>query len=318
MKNGNIFPKTDKKFMDYQKILEDITAETAALQGKGKVADYIPELAKISPDHFGMALRFLDGNHYETGDSKTKFSIQSIAKVFSLSLAIGMLGESIFQRVGVEPSGTSFNSLLQLDHEQGIPRNPFINAGALVIVDILLSVLKNPKQEILQYVRKLANNPDIHFNPAVAASEKAEGYRNTATANLLKSLGNLNNTVEEVLDLYFHLCSIEMSCNTLSETFLVYANHGRLPGTNEQILTKSQSKRLNALMQTCGFYDEAGEFSFTVGLPGKSGVGGGIVAVFPEKFSLSVWSPGLNKKGNSLRGMKALELFTTKSGLSVF
>jgi glutaminase len=208
--------------------------------------------------------------------------------------------------------------LLQLDYEQGIPRNPFINAGALVIADILVSELTHPKQALLDFVRKLSANPEIGFNPAVAASEKLQGYRNTALANLLKSHGNLHNEVEEVLDFYFHLCSIEMSCNELSRTFLVFANHGKLPGTKEEILSTSQAKRLNALMQTCGFYDEAGEFSFTVGLPGKSGVGGGIVAIHPEKYSISVWSPELNKKGNSVRGMKALELFTTKSGLSVF
>ena len=304
--------------MDYPAILEEIVKETAPLQGKGKVADYIPELAKISPKHFGISLRFLHGSHFETGDSATRFSIQSIAKVFSLSMAIGLLGETIFSRVGVEPSGTSFNSLLQLDYERGIPRNPFINAGALVIADILVSELASPKEELLQYVQKLSGQPDIRFNPIVAASEKAEGYRNTAMANLQKSHGNLHNDTETVLDFYFHLCSIEMSCEELSQTFLVFANHGKIPATGEQVLTKSQAKRLNALMQTCGFYDEAGEFSFTVGLPGKSGVGGGIVAVHPEKFSLSVWSPALNKKGNSLRGMKALELFTTKSGLSVF
>ena len=304
--------------MDYQKILESIAIETGSLQKKGKVANYIPELSKINPNHFGISLRFIKGDLFQVGDSDIKFSIQSIAKVFSLSMAIGLFGESIFQRVGVEPSGTAFNSLLLLDYEEGIPRNPFINAGALVIVDILLSELKHPKQELIEYIRKLTGNRDINFNDSVALSEKSEGYHNAAMTNLLKSHGNLHNDVEEVLDYYFHLCSIEMSCNELSKAFLVYVNHGRLPETNEQILTKSQAKRLNALMQTCGFYDESGEFSFTVGLPGKSGVGGGIVAVHPEKFSISVWSPALNKKGNSLRGMKALELFTTKSDLSVF
>ena len=304
--------------MNYQKILEEIVVETAGLQQKGKVAGYIPELAKVNPDHFGISLHLLNGNHFQVGDAGIRFSIQSIAKVFSLSMAIDLLGERIFQRVGVEPSGTAFNSLLQLDYEQGIPRNPFINAGALVIADMLISELERPKQELLDFVRKLAVHPEIDFNPEVAASEKSEGYRNAALANLLKSHGNLHNDVDTVLDFYFHLCSIEMSCNELSQTFLVFANHGRLPGSKEQILTKSQAKRLNALMQTCGFYDEAGEFSFTVGLPGKSGVGGGIVAVYPEKFSISVWSPELNNKGNSVRGMKALELFTTKSELSVF
>ncbi len=304
--------------MDYQKILDEIVIETAVLAIKGKVADYIPELSKVSREHFAMSLHLLHGPRFQVGDSRKRFSIQSIAKVFSLSMAIGLLGETIFERVGVEPSGTSFNSLLQLDYEQGIPRNPFINAGAMVIADILVSELKSPRKELLQYVRKLADNPEIDFNPVVAASEKREGYRNRAMANLLKAHGNLHNDVDTVLDFYFHLCSIEMSCEELSQTFLVYAHHGKLPRTGEQILTKSQSKRLNALMQTCGFYDEAGEFSFTVGLPGKSGVGGGIVAVHPEKFSLSVWSPALNRKGNSIRGMKALELFTTKSEMSVF
>nr|WP_262901556.1 glutaminase [Candidatus Sulfidibacterium hydrothermale] len=304
--------------INFQQVLEEIVAETASLEKEGNVANYIPELAKVSPDHFGISLHLLNGKHYRTGDSEMRFSIQSIAKVFSLSMAIGLLGESIFQRVDVEPSGTAFNSLLQLDYEEGIPRNPFINAGALVVVDILLSELKDPQKELLQYVRKLAGNQEINFNDYVAASEKVEGYRNIAMANLLKSHGNLHNKVEDVLDFYFRLCSIEMSCSELSKTFLVYAHHGRIPHTREKILTKSQAKRLNALMQTCGFYDEAGEFSYKVGLPGKSGVGGGIVAVLPEKFSLSVWSPALNKKGNSVRGMKALELFTTKTGLSVF
>jgi len=304
--------------MDYQKILYEVTTQTAHLQGQGAIASYIPELAKVDPHSFGISLHFLQGEHYALGHAEKRFSIQSIAKVFSLSMAIGLLGESIFQRVGVEPSGTAFNSLLQLDYEQGIPRNPFINAGALVIADILISELDNPKRALLEFVRKLSIHPKIDFNPVVVASEKSQGFRNAALANLLKSHGNLNNSVEEVLDFYFHLCSIEMSCNELSQTFLIFANHGKLPGSDEQVLTVSQTKRLNALMQTCGFYDEAGEFSFTVGLPGKSGVGGGIVAVYPEKFSISVWSPELNSKGNSIRGMKALELFTTKSELSVF
>jgi glutaminase len=304
--------------MDYQRILEEIATETEGLQNKGKTADYIPELSKTDRRFFGMALHFLHGPVYQTGDSRKRFSLQSIAKVFSLSMAIGLAGETIFSRVGVEPSGTAFNSLLQLDYEQGVPRNPFINAGAIVIADILISELKSPQKELLEYVRKLAGNPSIEYNMRVAASEKKEGFRNRALANLLKSHGNLHNRVDEVLDFYFHLCSIEMSCEELAQTFLVFANHGKIPATGEQVLTKSQSKRLNALMQTCGFYDEAGEFSFTVGLPGKSGVGGGIVAVHPEKFSLSVWSPSLNAKGNSIRGMKALELFTSKSEMSVF
>ncbi len=303
----------------YQHILDEIIVETENLRGKGKAADYIPQLAKVNPDRFGIYLQMLDGVSYSTGDAKVPFSIQSISKVLSLALLIGQPeGEKVWKRVGVEPSGTPFNSLLQLEYENGIPRNPFINAGALVVADQLISMFDDPKYRLLQFVRKLANQQSIHYDVDVATSEKEHGYRNAALANLLKDFGNLDNQVDEVLDLYFHMCAIEMSCEELAQTFLVFANQGKIPHSGEVVLTLSQTKRMNALMQTCGFYDEAGEFTFTVGLPGKSGVGGGIVAVFPGKFSIGVWSPRLNKKGNSIIGMKALELFTTKSELSVF
>jgi glutaminase len=303
----------------YQQILDEILVETEPLQGKGKAANYIPQLAKVNPDQFGIHLQMLDGNAYAIGDAQVPFSIQSISKVLSLAMLIGQPeGEKVWKRVGVEPSGTAFNSLLQLEYENGIPRNPFINAGALVVADQLISTIDHPKQQLLQFVRKLANRQQVYYNEAVAASEKEHGFRNAALANLLKAFGNLHNSVEEVLDVYFHMCAIEMSCETLAQTFLVFANQGKIPYSGEAVLSLSQTKRMNALMQTCGFYDEAGEFTFTVGLPGKSGVGGGIVAVFPGKFSIGVWSPRLNEKGNSIMGMKALELFTTKSELSVF
>lgn len=304
--------------MDFQAILEEIVAETQAYQNKGKVADYIPELKKVNPDQFGIYLQLIDGQSFSIGDAFTRFSIQSISKVFALALAFSFLGEKVWKRVGVEPSGTAFNSLLQVEYEKGIPRNPFINAGALVIADMLVSQLNDPKKELLHFIRTLAGGQKIEYNKAVAHSEKRNGYRNMAMANLLKSFGNIQNPVEKVLDLYFNMCSIEMNCEELAKTFILFANHGTIAGTKIQILTKSQTKRLNALMQTCGFYDESGEYTFTVGLPGKSGVGGGIVAIYPEKFTISVWSPRLNEKGNSVRGIKALELFTTKTGLSVF
>ncbi len=304
--------------MDFKAILEEIVAETTAYQDKGKVADYIPELERVSPDQFGIYLQLLNGQSFSTRDAFTRFSIQSISKVFSLTLAFSFLGEKVWERVGVEPSGTAFNSLLQVEYEKGIPRNPFINAGALVIADMLVSQLNEPKKELLHFIRTLAGGRKIEYNKTVAHSEKKNGFRNMAMANLLKSFGNIQNPVEKVLDLYFNMCSIEMSCEELAKTFLLFSNHGTIPGTNNQILTQSQTKRLNALMQTCGFYDESGEYTFTVGLPGKSGVGGGIIAIFPEKFTIAVWSPRLNEKGNSVRGIKALELFTTKTGLSVF
>ena len=304
--------------IDFQRILNEIVEETHPLKGKGKIADYIPELAKVNPDQFGIFLQMMDGNSYYTGDAFTRFSIQSISKIFALGMAVSLLGEKVWERVGIEPSGTAFNSLLQLEYEKGIPRNPFINAGALVVVDMLISALGHPKEELLDFIRMLAGKKEITINEKVAQSEKQFGFRNAAVANLLKSFGNIHNEVEDVLDLYFDMCSIEMSCDELSQTFRLFANHGKIPGTEKQILTQSQTKRLNALMQSCGFYDESGEFTFTVGLPGKSGVGGGIAALFPDKFTIAVWSPLLNKKGNSIMGMKALELFTTKSGLSIF
>ncbi len=304
--------------MDYQRILEEIAVETEAEAGKGQLATYIPELAKVSPDHFGMYLVGLDGRSYSLGDWDVPFSIQSIAKVHAVAMAYGRVGESLWERVGVEPSGSPFNSLVQLEYEKGIPRNPLINAGALVIADVLLDLLENPEAEFIAFVRKLAADESIGYNRAVAVGEKNTGFRNAALANLLKAFGNIRNDVNRVLDFYFLNCSIEMSCQQLANSFLPFANHGRVPGTGEQVLTTSQTKRLNALMQTCGFYDEAGEFTFKVGLPGKSGVGGGIVAVCPKQFAVAVWSPLLNPKGNSHRGMKALELLTTKSGISVF
>jgi glutaminase len=207
---------------------------------------------------------------------------------------------------------------MQLEYELGIPRNPMINSGALVVSDILLSHLENPKEELLQFIRKLSGDENIHSNAEVMASEKATGYRNASLANFLKAFDNIKNDIDVLLDYYYFQCSLEMSCCQLAHAFQIFANHGVIPGNEEQVLSKSQVKRLNALMQTCGFYDESGDFTFKVGIPGKSGVGGGIAAVFPQEYSIAVWSPRLNTKGNSVQGMKALELLTTKTGLSVF
>lgn len=304
--------------MNYNAVLQEIREEIRPFERIGKLPDYIPELAKIRADQFGISLHFLDGADYHLGDYQTKFSIQSISKVLSVSLAFSMRGDEIWNRVGVEPSGSSFNSLVQLEYENGIPRNPLINAGALVIADILVTHLNHPKEDFLHFVRELSGVETVSFNSSVARSEHQNGYRNAALANFLKSFGNIKNDISEVLDFYYHQCSIEMTCQELTSAFLVFANGGEIPQNKRKILTGSQTKRLNALMQTCGFYDEAGEFTFKVGLPGKSGVGGGIAAVCPGKYAVTVWSPKLNEKGNSVLGMKALELLTTKTGQSIF
>lgn len=304
--------------MNYNEIFAKIYKGLEKTDDPGKVASYIPELRDIDPNKFGVHLTTINDEHFSFGDSDEKFSIQSIAKVLALVLAFKMECEKLWDRVGVEPSGTPFNSLVQLEYDMGIPRNPLINAGALVICDILVSNLSNPKNDFIQFVRKVSDNPELDYCPRIANSEKLAGYKNAALINLIKSFGNINNDIDIVLDFYFNLCSIEMTCKELSRTFLFLAAYGVSPYTNERIISVSKSKRINAIMQLCGFYDEAGEFSFKVGLPGKSGVGGGIVAIHPNKYCIAVWSPRLNKKGNSNKGMKFLELFTTETQASIF
>ncbi len=304
--------------MNYQNILFEIEKELSDFQNNGKVATYIPELSKVDPEKFGVHLYGIDGESAGFGDSNERFSIQSISKTFGLSLAMMLKGEDLWKRVDVEPSGNAYNSLFQLERENGVPRNPFINSGALVITDILLSEYDNPKDEILKFVRKISGNETIDYDESVAESEKKHGHRNAALAYLMKSFGNINNDIHTILDIYFYQCSIAMSCKELAKAFLIYADEGKIPETGEEIMAPIKVQRINSLMQTSGFYDEAGEFSFRVGLPGKSGVGGGIVAVHPEKYSVAVWSPKLNPKGNSLLGMEALERLTTKTGLSIF
>ncbi|MEO0571379.1 MAG: glutaminase [Bacteroidota bacterium] len=303
--------------MHYQKILNAIAFEASKVRNRGVVARYIPELSKIDDKKFGISLLDEHGNFYESGDTGELFSIQSISKVLTLSLAFKLQGDDVWERVDVEPSGDPFNHLSLLERENGIPRNPLINAGAIVVADILLSHLKDPKREFVEYVRKIAGDPSINYDVKVARSEKRTGFKNYAAAYLIKSYGNLENNVEDVLDFYFHQCALSMSCQQLVKVFYIFANRGQCI-KHHSYLTLAQVKRINAIMLTCGFYDEAGEFAFEVGLPGKSGVGGGIVALLPEKFCVATWSPGLNAKGNSKIGMEALEKLTTKTGLSIF
>ena len=302
---------------NFQSVLNTIYSDVKIVKEKGTVASYIPELACIDKNNFGIHLQTLDGYEYAVGNYNKPFSIQSISKVLALTQAVSITGEKIFNRVDVEPSGHPFNQLALLELEKGIPRNPFINAGAIVVADVLVSNLKNPKEDFLSFVRLLVGDDSLKFNEEVARSEKETGFKNYAAANLLKSFENLNNSVEDVLDFYFHQCSIEMTCSQLSRAFYLFANKGKCL-KNKVHITESQVKRINALMLTCGFYDEAGEFAFEVGLPGKSGVGGGIVALLPNNFIITTWSPGLNAKGNSKLGMYALEQFTTKTEISIF
>ena len=304
--------------MDYQQILENIYRDILPYAKEGQQATYIPELAKVNPDQFGMCIHTIYGETAAIEQADTRFSIQSISKVFALAMCLSIKGDELWKRVGKEPSGTAFNSLIQLEVERGIPRNPFINAGAIVMADILLSHLENPETDFLNFVRKVSGNETINYNESVATSERENGFLNAAITNLLKYHGTIDNDIESVLRFYFMMCSIEMSCRELSLAFLAFANHRRKFDYAGITLTSSQVKRMNAIMQTCGFYDEAGEFAYLVGLPGKSGVGGGIVAIYPLQYSVAVWSPRLNSKGNSVMGIKALELLTTETKESIF
>jgi len=303
--------------MNYNDVLKEVYDQVKEFSALGIVASTIPELQNVNPNMFGIHLTSIDKLDFGVGDSDEKFSIQSISKALSVALAFSFLGEKIWNRVGVEPSGNPFNSLVQLEYEKGIPRNPFINAGAIVIADILVSELKNPKKDFLKFMRLISGCTTINYNLNVAQSEKENGFINAALCNFLKSFGNIKNEVDDVLDFYFHQCAIEMTCKELAHSFYFFANEGITINGNK-ILTKSQTKRLNALMQTCGFYDESGEFTYKVGLPGKSGIGGGIVALYPKQFIIATWSPRLNEKGNSVQGMKSLEEFTTLTGMSIF
>ena len=303
---------------NYPLILEQIYRDIEPWRTKGRVANYIPELANVPGERFGMAVVTLGGDVFTVGDARERFSIQSISKLFACTLAFQLLGDELWKRVGREPSGTAFNSLVQLESERGLPRNPFINAGALVVTDVLCRRFVRAETALVQFVRRLSGAPDIDYDSRVADSELQHAERNRAMAHFIASFDNLEMPAEAVVDAYCRQCAIEMNCVELARAALFLANGGLSPTTQEQILDSSSAKRLSALMLTCGTYDAAGDFVFRVGLPAKSGVGGGIVAVLPGEMAVCVWSPGLDANGNSLAGTQALEWLTTLSGRSIF
>lgn len=304
--------------MNIQDILEQISEEIIPYYSKGKVADYIPALRRINGKQFGIAVVTAEGEEFIFGDAEVNFSIQSISKLFTLMQALDIEGDDLWKRIGREPSGTAFNSLVQLEYENGIPRNPFINAGALVVTDSIAKHSADASRRITDYIRMLTNNKNLSVDDEVAQSEQSHGFRNAALANLMASFGNIKCDINHLLSVYFRQCSISVSCIDLARATLPLALSGYSPVLGRNILTARETKRVNALMLTCGLYDAVGRFAYSVGLPAKSGVGGGIVAVLPNKFSICVWSPELDQSGNSLIGSKALEFFTTKTGLSIF
>ncbi|MFE9775120.1 glutaminase [Streptomyces sp. NPDC005931] len=301
----------------FRPVLERIAEEISRTPGRGRPADYIPALAACDPRRFGMAVAEPDGTVHGVGDWRQPFSVQSVTKVFTLALVLAREGDDLWDHVGREPSGNPFNSLVQLEYEDGIPRNPFINAGALVVTDRLHTRSGDASGALLDFLRAESGNPGLGFDQEVAASEAAHGDRNAALAHFMASYGNIDNPVPVLLDQYVRQCSVAASCADLALAASFLARHGvRADGT--RLLTRSQAKQVNAVMLTCGTYDAAGDFAYRVGLPGKSGVGGGIVAVVPGRCTLCVWSPGLDERGNSVAGVAALDRFTTLTGLSVF
>jgi glutaminase len=305
---------------DLAEIVAAVRRDMAAHVGRGKVADYIPALARIDPRQFGLAVATLDGRVASAGDADIPFSIQSISKVFTLTMALEKLGADLWKRVGREPSGSAFNSIVQLEYERGIPRNPLINAGALVVTDALLAKGLAPAliARITDFLRLQAADLSVTIDPEVAGSEHDTGFRNAALANFLKASDNLASDVDDVLQVYFHQCALAMTCRQLARAGLYLANDGLDPVTGARVTSLVRARRINAVMMTCGHYDASGDFAFRVGLPGKSGVGGGILAIAPGRAAIAVWAPGLNPVGNSHVGLLALERLAALTGWSVF
>jgi glutaminase len=305
--------------LDLQSIITTIAAEMLAAPDRGAVANYIPALARVPAAKFGIALVTATGDIHMAGDAEEPFSIQSISKVFTLTLALGKAGDDLWQRVGREPSGSAFNSIVQLETEHGIPRNPLINAGAVVVSDVVLGASEplDAIGDVLRFMRFLGGDDRIHIDSEVAQSESATGFRNIALANYMRSFGNMNR-VSDALTLYFHQCALALSCRQLALSGRYLMLDGKHPMTGESIISAARARRINALMMMCGHYDGSGEFAYRVGFPGKSGVGGGILAIVPGKASIAVWSPGLNARGNSQLGSLALERLADATGWSVF
>ncbi|TVQ87810.1 MAG: glutaminase [Deltaproteobacteria bacterium] len=306
--------------MNWEQLLQRVYDDVAPSLGEGKVADYIPALACADPHAFALSVATLDGAHYGVGLTRTSFSIQSISKVFALKMALSLEGVELWQRVGREPSGTPFNSIVQLEREGGVPRNPFINAGALIVTDALVTRCGqvDAVSRLIALLHQLSGSSRVACDPEVAASERTWGDRNRSLAYFMRSFGVLKNAPEIVLDAYFRQCSITMTTHELAQAGLFLANDGVDPLHGGRVAAHSEVNRINALMLTCGHYDMSGDFAWRVGLPGKSGVGGGILAIVPGLASVAVWSPALNAAGNSLVGTLALERLSERGGLNLF
>jgi glutaminase len=306
--------------VELSNIVAQVCRDVKDQVGSGRVADYIPALANIDPRKFRISIMTRDGETASAGDADEPFSIQSVSKVFTLTLAVERVGPALWSRVGREPTGSAFNSIVQLEHEAGIPRNPLINVGAIVVTDVLLEG-RDPRQtidEIVSFLRHRADDVSVAVDADVARSERETGNRNASLTHFMRGFGNLKSQVDDVLSVYFQQCAIAMNCRQLARAGLYLAHAGSDPLSKEHVVSEARARRINAIMMSCGHYDASGDFAFHVGLPGKSGVGGGILAVAPRRAAIAVWSPGLNEVGNSLVGSLALERLSALTGWSVF
>ena len=305
--------------VDYQSVITSVCEAVQQETDRGQVASYIPALGRIDSNKLGASLVTLEGEVFNYGDSQEPFSIQSISKVISLTLALNRVGKSLWERVHHEPSGNAFNSIVQLEREQGIPRNPLINAGALVVADVLLQFKETSAciDSFMEFIRHVSGETNIQIDHEVAQSELETSHRNASLAHFMKSFKNIVHSVEDVLKVYCHFCAVAMSCEQMSRAFLFLANEGCAPG-GECVISERRARRINSIMMLCGHYDASGDFAFRVGLPGKSGVGGGVVAIIPDVGVITVWSPGLNANGNSLLGTAVLEGVVAQTGWNIF
>ncbi|SEK71854.1 L-glutaminase [Colwellia chukchiensis] len=298
--------------------LKALVTEQENLCQQGKVADYIPALAKVPATKIAACVANINGSSVGAGDYQEPFSIQSISKVFGLVMAMNRIGDDLWQRVNMEPSGQPFNSIIQLEWEKGIPRNPVINAGALLVADVLTSHFSTSKLAFLCFMRTLAHDDNIYIDQDVYQSELEHGNRNAALAYLMKSFGNIEAEIPAVLSHYFTQCAVAMSCEQLAKSLLFLANKGVDPISKQVICTPRDAHRVNAILSTSGMYDQSGEFAFSIGLPAKSGVGGGVVAIVPNYGVICTWSPPLNSFGNSVIGTNLLANLAQELGLSIY
>ncbi len=301
----------------FSSIIENSRKYTAL----GNVASYIPELSKANPNDLGIYAIDMDGNEYFAGDYDKKFTLQSISKVITLMLALMDNGvQKVFSYVGAEPTGDSFNSIASLEVKNiHKPYNPMINAGAILISSLIKgNSAKEKIDRILEFTKILTNNENININENTYLSEKMTGDRNRALAYFMKSYNAMEGNVDDILDVYFSHCSMEVTCKDIAKIGIVLANDGILPWNEKRIISKEICRITKTIMVTCGLYDASGEFAMHIGIPAKSGVGGGILAAVPKKMGIGVYGPALDAKGNSVAGIQVLQQLSEKLDLNIF